>query len=326
MLKLGMQNVSALHLGGQAIKKAYLGDGVVFSRAVDPDVCNITASIDPAGSGTVTGTGQYQKGTQVTIEAVPADGYKFTGWQENGDIVSTDASYTFAVTSDRELTAVFAVAHVSRLPDGYTEVEYIQSSGTQYIDTGILPTDIGKIQMGVHEVTGNYPYFFGNTTAFYDNSPTYKAKYGFFMLINMGSGEVRACAHQGSRTSGTPSVSSTTVANNVTETYLEVELNSVGGTASVNGVSASISVYSSPRSKYNVFLLCLNDYNLGTQTKTNFMSAKMSYCKVYDNSLNLSRDFVPCISPSDVVGLYDLVEGKFYGNAGTGAFTAGPAV
>lgn len=32
------------------------------------------------------------------------------------------------------------------------------------------------------------------------------------------------------------------------------------------------------------------------------------------------------IDPTGAVGLYDLVEGKFYGNAGTGAFSVGPAV
>lgn len=36
--------------------------------------------------------------------------------------------------------------------------------------------------------------------------------------------------------------------------------------------------------------------------------------------------FVPCISPSGAVGLYDLMSDEFYGNAGSGAFTAGPSV
>lgn len=41
----------------------------------------------------------------------------------------------------------------------------------------------------------------------------------------------------------------------------------------------------------------------------------------------IARDFVPCIRDSDgTVGMYDLVEQKFYGNAGSGSFTAGPEV
>ena len=38
-------------------------------------------------------------------------------------------------------TLVFEGSKPSRLPEGYTEVEYIESSGTQYIDTGVKPSD-----------------------------------------------------------------------------------------------------------------------------------------------------------------------------------------
>ncbi len=37
----------------------------------------------------------------------------------------------------------------SRLPDGYTELEYIQSSGTQYIKTDVLIDSDGKVDMDV---------------------------------------------------------------------------------------------------------------------------------------------------------------------------------
>lgn len=32
----------------------------------------------------------------------------------------------------------------SRLPCGYTELEYIVSSGTQYVDTGVVPNNKGE--------------------------------------------------------------------------------------------------------------------------------------------------------------------------------------
>ena len=34
-----------------------------------------------------------------------------------------------------------------QLPSGYTQVEYIESTGTQYIDTGIIPTNNTKFEM-----------------------------------------------------------------------------------------------------------------------------------------------------------------------------------
>lgn len=61
---------------------------------------------DPEG-GTVTGGGLVQEGVTVTVTAAVGSGYKFTGWQENGSVVSEDEAYTFTVTGDRALVAMF---------------------------------------------------------------------------------------------------------------------------------------------------------------------------------------------------------------------------
>ena len=54
--------------------------------------------------------------------------------------------------------------------------------------------------------------------------------------------------------------------------------------------------------------------------------AKLYSCKMYNNSI-IVRDFVPVKRISDnVYGLWDKVNEVFYENAGTGAFTGGPAV
>ena len=139
MIRLGSAGITALRLGGTEITRAYLGDRLVFDAAPPIPVYTITVAIDPAGSGTVAGAGQYQEGDTATITAEPADGYKFTGWQENGQQVSTGKSYSFAVTGDRTFTAVFE-AKVSRLPTGYTELEYIESVKDKYYS---IETPIG---------------------------------------------------------------------------------------------------------------------------------------------------------------------------------------
>ena len=94
----------------------------------------ISASIDPKGSGTVTGAGSYQEGQTVTLTATPGKDYRFAAWQENGKTVSDDAEYTFTVSEDRTLTAVFEEIPTSKLPTGYTQLEYIESTKTQWID------------------------------------------------------------------------------------------------------------------------------------------------------------------------------------------------
>lgn len=70
----------------------------------------VSASVNPNGSGTVSGTGSYEEGSNCTIVATAATGYQFKEWQKNGAQVSTSASYTFAVNEDVALVAVFEQA------------------------------------------------------------------------------------------------------------------------------------------------------------------------------------------------------------------------
>ena len=69
---------------------------------------NIRLSVNPMFAGTVTGGGIYQQGQSCTITATPNNGYAFTNWTENGNVVSTNASYTFIVTGNRTLVANFS--------------------------------------------------------------------------------------------------------------------------------------------------------------------------------------------------------------------------
>lgn len=68
---------------------------------------NVTASVSPSGSGTVSGTGSFEEGSNCTVVATAASGYRFKEWQKNGAQVSTSASYTFAVMEDVALVAIF---------------------------------------------------------------------------------------------------------------------------------------------------------------------------------------------------------------------------
>mgnify|MGYP001046293381 CR=1 FL=1 len=110
MLKLGNQGGAAMYLGGRKITKAYLGEALVFGASAPPEPVRytVTLSVDPQGGGTASGGGSVEAGAQVTVTASASSGYTFSGWRENGGIVSTSASYTFTVTGDRSLTAVFA--------------------------------------------------------------------------------------------------------------------------------------------------------------------------------------------------------------------------
>ena len=67
----------------------------------------VSASVNPNGSGSVSGTGSFEEGSNCTVVATAASGHQFKEWQKNGAQVSTAASYTFAVMEDVALVAIF---------------------------------------------------------------------------------------------------------------------------------------------------------------------------------------------------------------------------
>ena len=71
--------------------------------------CELTLNYDE-GKGTVTGAGEYPWGTEVTITATPAEGCVFVNWTGDIDEV-TDPSYTFTITEDTYIEAIFSGYH-----------------------------------------------------------------------------------------------------------------------------------------------------------------------------------------------------------------------
>ena len=69
----------------------------------------IATNSNPSNGGTTSGNGLYTYGQQCTVTATPAEGYAFVNWTEGGSQVSTDANYTFTVTSGHNFVANFAV-------------------------------------------------------------------------------------------------------------------------------------------------------------------------------------------------------------------------
>ena len=66
-----------------------------------------TITVKAGDGGTVNGGGTFDGNTKITVTATPNSGYHFARWTENGAEVSISASYSFTLTADRTLTAVF---------------------------------------------------------------------------------------------------------------------------------------------------------------------------------------------------------------------------
>ena len=67
----------------------------------------LTVTVD--GNGEVTGNdNEYTDGAEVTVVATPSEGYVFGGWEsQNGDYLSSEATYTFTIDKDTYIRAVF---------------------------------------------------------------------------------------------------------------------------------------------------------------------------------------------------------------------------
>ncbi len=88
-------------------------------------VYTIRVSAAPPAGGTVGGGGTYPHGALATVTAVAGSGYRFLHWTEGGTEVSTEAQYTFTVTSDRDLVARFVRLGDANL-DGVVDVRDVR--------------------------------------------------------------------------------------------------------------------------------------------------------------------------------------------------------
>ena len=75
--------------------------------AFAPHVISVIAN--PGEGGAVAGAGTYEGGTVITVTATPNEGYLFAYWSEYGEPVSSEAAYSFIVSSDRDLEAFFSL-------------------------------------------------------------------------------------------------------------------------------------------------------------------------------------------------------------------------
>ena len=129
---------------------------LVANFQAQPQNYTISVSANPSNGGTVTGGGTYQQGQSCTVSATANSGFTFTNWTENGNVVSTNANYTFTVNANRTLVANFQVQ-----PQNYT----ISVSANP--SNGGTVTGGGTYQQGqsctVH-ATANTGYTFNNWT------------------------------------------------------------------------------------------------------------------------------------------------------------------
>lgn len=85
----------------------------------------------PASTGTLSGQGTYEKGSDIRIKAAPISGYRFVSWSENGNVISSDAEYTInGISRDMFLLATFEKART------YSITASVSSSNGKIVPEG----------------------------------------------------------------------------------------------------------------------------------------------------------------------------------------------
>lgn len=107
------------------IAKGYLDDVILVKKLASI----ATASSNPL-MGTVTESTVVNWGPNTSVSAIPAPGYHFVNWTEQDVIVSTEATYNFAATADRNLVANFAPNSTIDISSGITQVSSLDDCAT----------------------------------------------------------------------------------------------------------------------------------------------------------------------------------------------------
>lgn len=203
----------------------------------------------------------------------------------------------------------------SRLPIGYQEVEYLQSTGMQYIDLGIT-ADANSMEW-MHKV--RMPSSASNNVTF-GSGESSKYLYALYLYTRGLIGNI------GTSYNPTYDVSPALYLNKDVTEHVTMSNGAYTGVVECDGntITKTVTYSTSAIPTTNgMYMFCthhrdgLAKYNL---------NGRYYYLKIWKSNV-LTLDLIPAKRTSDnTLGMYDLVSNTFFTNKGTGTFIAGPDV
>ena len=196
-----------------------------------------------------------------------------------------------------------------RLPNEYQELDYIESTGTQYIDTNYIINANTKIE---DWITGNIDNASLNGS---DGPASSTSKFRFKYGFNLGNWAIGYAdkwlsIYKTSKPIDTNTFYKFTIGKGIQK--IEPDIFSYEYNYELGAYPTRTMLLFALREDTNKIMYATN--------------LKRKECKIYENNV-LIRDFIPCYRKIDnVVGLYDLANNQFYTNAGTGVFLMGTEV
>lgn len=178
------------------------------------------------------------------------------------------------------------------LPSGYTRLEYIESTGTQYISTGITPTENTKVVIEFNSSSSS-GVVFGQDSGYKVNA------FMFAMTVVVFESTKKDISISANAKHTVQVAPKAFKVDNGSSQYIYA-----------NKVHAA----------YPMFLFGNNRNGKFSEG----VAMKLYSFKVYENDV-LIADYIPC-KQGNAVGLYDDVAGAMNLPLGTGDFTAGPSI
>lgn len=223
---------------------------------------------------------------------------------------SQTASATVSITSEGQSESV-SLSYL--VPSEYQQVEYIESTGTQYIITGIAPSEVrGGAFSFVKTADVNYSFLWGAGS----NPSSVDNALGF----RISSGGAQAGLWYGGNT-----VDLSATVNTNTEYDVAFSCSSGAQELEINGITSSASRSANPTNAYPITLFTFHYANT-VKTAEN-CKARLKHIEFYDVNNAKNYDVYPCYRKSDsVAGVWDRVSNTFQTNSGSDSFVVGPDV
>ncbi|MGN1352218.1 MAG: hypothetical protein ACI4VE_05550 [Clostridia bacterium] len=228
---------------------------------------------------------------------------KFKNISGNGNVVIEDA-----LNKNAKDYKIYGNTVQKILPDGYTQVDYIESGGNQYINTGVNADSNLSIKMNF---SSSYHIQQRHMGAIKNDNGVYIR---YHITLN-GSGASSYLLSYSGQTNSAQNLLSTIDDN---KHYLNLDIyNKKISVDEETPIDLTLQPFDTG---LNYWLFARNSNN---STNMSFAIMRIYDCKMFYNDV-LVRNFIPCYRNSDnEVGMYDLVNDVFYTNQGTGTFTYG---
>ncbi len=258
---------------------------------------------EPAAKGIYQSSGDYNTQTDSLVEAAT-----FNAALQN----AINSEFTCAQRKDPNdptskclLFNIFAPTQNLIIPNTYTRLEYLESTGTEYIDSGVEAKP-GTVVKTKFQIIGTPP---SNTDRGFLGCYGSSGYPSYYLYLHTFHGSVI------NSWLGT-GVNSLFVPDHDEHT-LEFDEN---GNVNFDGTHIDSNVYANSIDGPNIGIF--RSIHLYSYTMPS-VASRFYYVKL-DNG-TIRRDFIPAKRNSDgELGMYDTVSGTFFTNAGTGTFIAGP--